>query len=252
MRRHRRALAVVVGLAAVAVAGFAGWWIFVRNEAPPRADIETASETLQDDDAGVGGGRNTGTPPAGEGLDGTWTVDTSVGSFDDFSSTWAGYRIDQELAGVGRDTAAGRTPDVDGSLTIDGDEVTEAAFEVDLTTIDSGEPARDQTMRSSGLETDSFPTATFRLTGPITLPDGVESDERVTATAAGELTVHGTTRVVNAEIEAQLTDQRAVVVGRAPVALADFGIDPPSGIGPVVSVADEGELEFQIFLTRAG
>ena len=47
---------------------------------------------------------------AGGGLDGTWTVDPSVGSFSDFSGSFVGYRVEEELANVGAATAVGRTP----------------------------------------------------------------------------------------------------------------------------------------------
>jgi hypothetical protein len=37
-------------------------------------------------------------------FDGTWTIDTESGSFDDFTSTFAGYRVEEELGGVGAHT----------------------------------------------------------------------------------------------------------------------------------------------------
>jgi polyisoprenoid-binding protein YceI len=169
MARSGRTIGMVAGVVVVlGVAALAGWWFLLRDDAPPEADIDTAGETL--DEAATG----TGDASSGEAaaVDGTWTVDQSVGSFADFSGTWAGYRFDEELVGIGGNTAVGRTPDVTGTLTVADGAVTAVDVEVDLTTLDSDSDRRDGALRTRGLESDRFPTATFRLTEPVTLPPG--------------------------------------------------------------------------------
>ena len=127
-------------------------------------------------------------------LDGTWTVDPSIGSFSDFSGSFVGYRVEEELANIGAATAVGRTPDVTGSVTFDGTTVTAVEMTADLTTLQSDNDRRDGQLRSQALETNTFPTATFTLTEPIQL-DAVPADgEVVSATATGDLTLHGQTR----------------------------------------------------------
>ncbi len=81
--------------------------------------------------AGRGAGRR-GPDASGE-IAGTWTLDTSIGSFDDFSGSFVGYRVQEELAGIGGQTAVGRTPDVTGSLTIEGTTLSAAQVTADLT-----------------------------------------------------------------------------------------------------------------------
>jgi polyisoprenoid-binding protein YceI len=244
MARPRRTLiGAVLVLAVLGTAGFAGWWFLIRDDAPPPADIDTASETL----AEAGGG---GEDVAVADLVGDWAVDNSVGNFDDFSGTWAGYRFDEELASVGAQTAVGRTPGVTGEMTLSEDQVTAVDVEVDMTALQSDQDRRDQAIKSRGLETERFPTGSFTLTEPVDLPDGVETGERVQATATGDLTLHGVTQEVTVDLEAELTGDRAVVVGSSPVALADFDIEPPTNAA-VLSVAGEGEFEFQVFFAKS-
>jgi polyisoprenoid-binding protein YceI len=246
MARSKRTFVIGGGvLVVLLIAGFAGWWFLIRDDAPEEASIDDASQTLDESASGSGSGSDS--------LEGGWAVDDSIGTFDfdagDFSGTWAGYRFDEELGGVGAQTAVGRTSGVTGTMTVEGDEVTAVDVEVDMTTLQSDEDRRDNAIRTRGLETDRFTTGTFTLTEPLALPDGVESGERVEASATGELTLHGVTQPATIDVEAELQDDAAVIVGRAPVAMADYGIEPPTN-AIVLSVDSEGVFEFQIFFSR--
>jgi polyisoprenoid-binding protein YceI len=244
MARSSRRIGVAAGVVVVlAVAAFAGWWFLVRDDAPPEADIDAAGETL-DQSATTGDASSTDA-----GVDGTWTVDRSVGSFADFTGTWAGYRFEEELVGIGGNTAVGRTPDVTGTMTVADDTVTAVDVEVDLTTLDSDSDRRDGALRSRGLESDRFPTATFTLTEPVALPAGLSDGERATVTATGDLTIHGVTNEASVELQAELRNDAAVVVGSAAIALADYGIDPPTGLS-VLSISGDGTFEFQLFFSK--
>src|SRR5688572_5105467 len=116
MAGQRRKLGIIAAVAAVVVVvvGVAGWYFLIRDDAPEAASIDAAGDTL-DDAAEPDAGEASGTA---SGIDGDWTVSTSLGSFDDFSGTWAGYRVEEELSGIGAATAVGRTPDVSGSMTV--------------------------------------------------------------------------------------------------------------------------------------
>jgi len=246
MARSARTIWVAGGaIVVLGVAALAGWWFLVRDDAPPEADIDAAGETL--DEAATPGMGDASADAAG--ADGTWTVDRSVGSFADFTGTWAGYRFDEELVGIGGNTAVGRTPEVSGTMTVADGAVTAVDVEVDLTTLDSDSDRRDGALRSRGLESDRFPTATFTLTDPVTLPAGLTDGERATVTANGELTIHGVTNEAAIELQAQLQGDNAVVVGNAPIALTDYGIDPPTGFS-VLSISGDGTFEFQLFFSK--
>jgi polyisoprenoid-binding protein YceI len=242
--RRAAAVAVVVLVAL----GAAGWWVCIRDDAPEEANIDDAQAAIEAEDSADDAGPAEG--EAAGAADGTWTIDASVGSFTDFTSTYAGYRIQEELASIGANEAVGRTPDVTGSITIADDQVTEGSFEVDVTTLQSDDDRRDNQLRGRGLETDTFPTASFVLTEPVALPDDATSGDEIAFSATGELTLHGVTNSVTVDFEASLTDEIIALVGQAPIVLADYEIEPPEGFS-VISVADEGTFEFQLFLSRS-
>jgi polyisoprenoid-binding protein YceI len=230
------------------VAGFAAWWLLLRDGAPEEASIDAAGETLDAAGGRSGADAEGGASPA-PGVDGEWSVDTSLGSFDDFSGTRAGYRVEEELANVGASTAVGRTPDVSGTMTVEGGEVAAVDVEVDMTTLQSDNVQRDGQLATRGIEYERFPTATFTLTSPLPLPDAADGAWSVSTRATGDLTIHGVTREVTVSLDAEVTDGSAAVVGQAPVRLADFGIEAPTGFR-VLSIDDDATFEFQIFFTR--
>jgi polyisoprenoid-binding protein YceI len=183
------------------------------------------------------------------GVDGSWTVDPSIGSFTDYSSSYAGFRVDEVVSSIGSATAIGRTPDVSGSLTIDDGSLRAASIEVDLTSIRSDQSRRDPAIQRA-LETSDYPTATFTLSRAVALPEGAASGATVSLTAAGDLTIHDVTRSVVLDLQASLIDGVIVAVGSIEVTFTDFGVEMPTA-PVVVSVEERGQIEFQLFFTRA-
>ncbi len=248
MARSRATLGLVAGVAVlVLVIGVGGWYFFIRDDAPEEANIEAAAETLD----AQGGSPTSAADPAGapSAVDGTWAVDTTVGSFDDFSGTWAGYRVDEELAGIGSQTAVGRSPNVTGTLTVQNGQVTAVDVDVDLTALKSDSEQRDGAIRSRGLQSDQYPTASFSLTQPIAIPDELDSGQQASTQAAGELTLHGVTKPVAIDVDAKMANGTVAVTGNAPIKLTDFGIEAPTGFR-VLSIQDDGTFEFQVFFVK--
>ena len=90
--------------------------------------------------------------------------------------------------------------------------------------------------------------------GPFAYINFVQEDapERLgvaTATANGELTLHGTTKAVTVELTVQRDGDTVNVSGSIPVTFADYGIANPS-FGPVTT-EDNGEIEFLLAFTRS-
>ena len=173
-----------------------------------------------------------------------------MGSFADFSSSFVGYRVQEELASVGATEAVGRTPDVSGSLTVDGTTITAAEFTADLTTLVSDESRRDGQLRNQALETSQFPTATFTLTKPVELGSIPAEGQAVDVTATGDLTLHGVTKSVEIPMQAKLENGVVTVVGTLPIVFADYDIAKPTSF-VVLSVDDKGVMEFQLHFTKA-
>jgi polyisoprenoid-binding protein YceI len=175
-------------------------------------------------------------------VDGTWTIERS-------STVFAGYRVNETfVAGNLKKTASGRTPEVMGSLTVEGSRITAAEVTADLTQLESDESRRDNAIRSRGLQTETYPMATFTVTEPIELPSAPVEGEEITVTATGELTLHGTTKPVDVPLKARWdgsTISVATVGDGVPVLFADYGIEPID-IANFVATEDRGTFELQL------
>lgn len=178
-------------------------------------------------------------PPSENDVDGTWTV-TDESEF--------GYRVEEVLFGVNT-TAAGRSNQITGSMTIDGTTVTDASFTVDVGSITSDESRRDNQFQGRIMEVYRYPEATFTLTAPIDFGEVPPPGEQVTATATGDLTLHGVTQPVTFDVTAEAGDDRIGVLGNIPVRFADYDIDNPSMSG--IRTEDNGLLEFILVFARA-
>ncbi len=176
--------------------------------------------------------------PAVGTLDGTWEVD---------SGSVAGFRIEQTVLFMTADVV-GRTNGVTGSIVVSGDRVTSATFELDLTAITSG--GKPQPQFAISLDTSAYPTATFWLENPVAMPASLASGAPIAAAVVGQLTLHGTTREVTASVSGRLDGTAVLLVGSIPIVLADWGINGPTGYGPLASVADHGSAEFLLVLRR--
>jgi polyisoprenoid-binding protein YceI len=249
---------LIVGAALVVLATVAAgtWYLFLRAPAPaevalgaePVATASPSAAPALDTPATADATADAASDPAG--LDGTWTIDSSIGSFSDFSGSFVGYRVQEELVGIGASTAVGRTPDVSGSLVLDGSTITDASFEADLTTLQSDSGMRDGQLGRQGLETDTYPTATFVLAKPIELSEVPAEGQAIKATAVGDLTLHGATQRVEIPVEARLADGVVTVVGSLPIAFGDYGMTAPESMR-VLSIDENGTMEFQLQFTKA-
>ncbi len=245
--RKRWWMVALAAVVALVVAGGAVWYFVFRDDAPPEVSLDRAVSSIDANDAGTTA--TSGGAAKSTGLDGTWNVDPSIGSITDFTSSYAGFRVQEELVGIGAKTAVGRTPKVTGTMTILGTTVPNASFEVDMTTLTTDDSRRDGAIRTQAIETARFPKATFVLTQPISLGSIPADGEKIQVNAIGSLTLHGVTKTVTIPLEAQREGNVIAVVGSLEVPFADYSISQPRAAS-VLSVEDKGIFEVQLFLTR--
>jgi polyisoprenoid-binding protein YceI len=232
-------VAVIAG--AAAIGGL--WYVFFRPSGPPPAALANPSASGAASLAPLPSSGASPDATLSGSIDGTWTVDATKGGY-------IGYRVQEELAGIGGNTAVGRTSAVTGSLTLGGTSLSAVEVTADLTELTSDDQRRDGQLRQRGLETSRFPTATFKLTQPVDLGSVPTEGQTVTATATGELTLHGVTKSVQVPIQARLSGSTVEVVGSIGIAFADYSITPPTSF-IALSVDDHGTMELDLFFKKA-
>ena len=113
-----------------------------------------------------------------------------------------------------------------------------------MTTLSSGEGRRDGQVQGRIMDTATFPTATLKLVDPIDFGKIPAAGETITTKAKINLTLHGTTKPVDVNLQARLNKSNIEVVGNIPIVFADFGIPNPSTAG--ITTEDKGLLEFAL------
>ncbi len=257
MNSRRIAVLVVAVIAVAAIGGIVASQAFLRGDRVPELGLDTpapsaavASEepssspvaTPVSSDAAAA----SGVPSAASGdLAGTWNI----------AEGEAGYRVRETFLQRQADSdAVGRSSGVTGTLTVEGTPgalaLAAGSTEVDMTTLQSDEGRRDNQLRGRGIQTDTFPTSTFLLAGPVALPADFGSAD-VAVTLPGKLMLHGVTKDVEIAAQARLQpDGTVVVAGSLPILFSDYGIEAPS-IAGLISVQDNGSVEFRVVLARA-
>ena len=174
--------------------------------------------------------------PATVGVDGHWDVVSGAGE----NSSEAGYTFDEVLPGQEKSTS-GRTSSVSGSLVVNDGILEEGRVTVDVDSIESDIEKRDIHVRDNILHTDQYPEATFTISDPVDLSSLPEDGRVDTVTDNGELTMHGKTNDVTAELTVLRTGENVIVEGQVPVEREAFGIVSPEFVAS--QIAEEGTVD---------
>lgn len=181
--------------------------------------------------------------PASVDVDGHWTVVAGVGA----NRSQAGYTFDEVLPGQSK-TTSGRGEGVTGDLVVDDGTLTEGHISVDVESIGSDIEKRDINVRRHILQTDLYPTATFEVTEPTDLTALPDDGTTGTVTLTGDLTLHGKTRQVTADLTALRTGDNVIVEGKLPVVRADFGLQSPQFVAS--QIADDGTVDLLLVFAQ--
>ena len=218
-------IVVVVGLV------YGGILLYTKVINPPEDKLN------EDDLSAIVSESSTPTPDVG--ITGTWLAT---------SESTVGYRVKEVLGGVDTE-GVGRTNQVNGSLTIQETTLLSTVFEIDVASIKSDSSKRDSQFSGNIMDTATYPTATFRLLTPIELGPIPADSQSITATAQGELTMHGVTQQVSFDVTAKIANGIIGVLGSIDITFADYGIANPSNA--FVTTGDTGLLEFVLAFQKS-
>lgn len=174
-------------------------------------------------------------------------------------SATARYEVEEEFfagaaqigRGLGLGRAVGETTQVIGEFTLRTEPRTvleSGRFEVDLRTLNSDEPRRDEEIRERWLESNRYPKAIFVAQEVEGLPATVSEGAKVEFRLKGELSIRGVSRPVTFEGTATWTQDTISGEAATKLRLTDFGVAPPS-IAGMLKVADEVTVRVQ-FVAR--
>jgi polyisoprenoid-binding protein YceI len=184
--------------------------------------------------------------------DATAAVDAAYIYTVDSAQSWARYRAQEVLRTQGAIEAVGETQAIIGTMYFDETYVPLAGsrFDIDLRTLVSDEPNRDNHLYNDTLETGEFPLTTFVITSVVGLDDGLADGEEAAFQLAGDLNVHGVTNEATWEVTASREGETITGFGTTTIVIEDYGMEKPH-YGPVVSIEDEIVLEIDVVAVPA-
>ena len=225
---------LLIGIAVLAIGAVAGPWVYInliKEDAPEALKLEPSAVTTIVEET-------VESTVQASAVDGQWAIATD---------SIVGYRVKEVIVAQSTE-GVGRTSAVKGTLNIAGEQVTEAEFSVDMTTLKSDSSRRDGQVNNRILDTATYPTATFTLKQPIKLTPEALAGSDLTTQATGTLTLRGVTKDIELTLIARLSGDVIEVNGSIEIIFADWSIPDPS-ISAIV-VEDRGQLEFLLRFTR--
>jgi polyisoprenoid-binding protein YceI len=166
----------------------------------------------------------------------------------DPSNSQASYHAREQLAGNNLPSdAVGTTHGVSGMIVLNPDgsiNSDQSQILLDLTSLMSDEEQRDSFIKRNTLQVSQFPTATFVPTQIVGLDTPLPTSGRQAFQLMGNLTVHGVTRPVAWDVNAQFGSMSISGDATTGINITDFGMSIPS-VAVLLSLNDALGLEFQ-------
>ena len=167
----------------------------------------------------------------------------------------ATFRVREQLAGLSLpNDAVGCTGSVTGQLTLqaNGELVSAASrIEVDLRNLKSDSSQRDDFIKSSVMQTQRYPIASFVPTRAIGLPSPLPANGSATFSLEGQMTVHGVTKDQTWQVTASRQANQLTGTATTTFKFGDYAMTQPR-VPMVLSIVDEIRLEVKLVATQVG
>lgn len=206
-----------------------------------------------------GGGSATEPAPAGEAQPAPATAAQPQGESAAGARTFqivpeeseASYTVEEEFFSgaverfgktLGMNTAVGRTNAIEGQIALDVGEsppsVVSGEFVVDISTLQSDDSIRDRIIRERFLQSESYPQATFVVTGAEGLPANYQPGQEATFKLMGDLTIREVANPATFDVTATLNGDTLSGVATTQIQMTNFGFNPP-GFAGMMQAEDE-------------
>jgi polyisoprenoid-binding protein YceI len=164
------------------------------------------------------------------------------------------YRVREQLVSLNfPNDAVGATRAVQGGIALDAQGrlvPAESRFVVDLRTLHSDEPRRDNYLRRNTLGTERYPTVVFVPAEARNLPVPPPAAGTVPFELVGDLTIREVTRRIVWQATATFGGPGVTVRAKTAFRFGDFGLRIPR-VSVVLSVEDDIRLEADLTLRRS-
>jgi polyisoprenoid-binding protein YceI len=262
----KRGLALLLGGGAViAVAVFLVVYFVIFPTSSPKPFKIAPSANPSGATPGAGGGppsqegptKEPSTTSTGQKASSASPVAASAtaGAWKISSGSEAGYRVREKLAFLpAQSDAVGRTSSITGQasvVTAGGTvKISAASFDVAVNTLKSDRAMRDEKIHQIGLESDRYPTATFSLSTPVTVPATALKGKVGHTTVTGVFNIHGVSHAETVPLELSVSATEIQAVGVLTFPWSEFGMTAPS-VGGFVNVTEHATMEFDLHLQRS-
>jgi polyisoprenoid-binding protein YceI len=181
-------------------------------------------------------------------------TDSTVQAYSiDPAQSEVSYEVNETIFDGNRlNTAIGRTKGVAGDIRIDFNQPANSqigTIVIDVSQFKSDEDRRDNFIRRQGLESATYPTATFTTQAISGLPAQVQLGQPINFTISGDLTVKTTTKPVTWNVTLTADKDKITGTATAQILMSDFGVGPIQV--PILATEDQVKLTFDFVAVPA-
>ena len=200
--------------------------------------------------------------PTGTAATGTATTPPTTAASASSGTTTYAINADQSQAKVtvneklaflpSNSDAVLTTNAIQGQIVLgaDGTPTDGSKIQVDLRTLKSDQTMRDNYIRQTTLQSDTYPLAEFVITGADGLNGPLQNGQPAAFKLLGTMTIHGVTKPVTFDTTATMSSGTLTGTATTAFTFEDFGMTP-SNKANIVTVVDKINLHMTIAATKS-